>query len=339
MWQACFLSLALLLTACTPPAQDEALAGDVFLSLQLHTSAWNEAAADAMGAYIDPELSVDETVDAMDIARSRMRTVVTELTLAVADIPDARLRLLLEPIVQNYREKLKAVARLRNAVRRQDADQGQAAREELAQLGDEAVQLLRDLTQGLGSLGISDSAARELRSMVEALASHREGLREETDTGLGRDLQRRFVELLDATDSISVEVPRTWRDVDRDPTKGETPALAASTNLEKYWESYDVPGLMMFVLEDFSGDREGLLGEFSDDPRAACDNVEQQNYVDPAFEGLMEWYTQCGRRNATVVHLAAEHIESNDGVFLAVQVLGGSSNETVQHVLDTFMFP
>lgn len=168
----------------------------------------------------------------------------------------------------------------------------------------------------------------------------------QTDTGAEETGEAyTFVPIEDETGQLAVEAPAEWSDVDgRVATLGNLtlPDLRASTDMEQYNASFDVPGFEFRATSDSTtGDPRAVLNEYAIRSEQSCgEDLGVQAYSDPLYTGVSQVFADCGTSGASFVWTVVQPIDTSDGDYIAVvgvQVLSDADIEALGHILDTFV--
>jgi serine protease Do len=175
---------------------------------------------------------------------------------------------------------------------------------------------------------------------LEQTFSFAQELEDDVDTEPTTDYYADYDAVVDDTGRLQVEVPSDWssrQTASEVLDDGTTlPAIAASTNIQSYFSSYDVPG-MQFVLFDGQGgiDLNAALDSLS--PGSDCTDGGRFDYSDAVFTGRYNVYTDCGTAGATYITLTAAPSAGGDYLaVLAVQALTDADLEALDRILGTF---
>lgn len=183
--------------------------------------------------------------------------------------------------------------------------------------------------------------AEDQRAAIEDFMSSVQSDTQAEDTGETYT----FTSISDDTGQLAVEAPEEWSDVDgRVATLGslELPDLRASTDLEAYNSSYDVPGFEFRATDETStGDPRAVLAEYSARTSQDCaEDLGIQGYSDPLYTGVSQVFANCGSSGAAFVWTVVQPIDTSDGDYIAVvgvQVLSDADIEALGRILDTFV--
>ncbi len=192
-------------------------------------------------------------------------------------------------------------------------------------------------------------------SSQETLAGQINGRQLEPVTSFARELgtgeeppsteeaedQRRYVTVTDDTEAIRLVVPADWTDVDGSPyefddgSKGA--AVAASPDLDEFYWTYEVPGVIFVAVRDLAGDTQEILDTLtSDEIKTDCTFVETSEYEDPLYRGHYSVYKDCEGGDASVILLAAQPADQAFITFVLVQVRSDADLEALDRILRSF---
>ncbi len=154
-----------------------------------------------------------------------------------------------------------------------------------------------------------------------------------------------YREVFDDYQSIRVEVPSDWGDVDGRPWvyEGEVIGgmISAAPDLEAFTTTWDTPGMVFGASDDLAS----LLGyvELLNAERAgfmdACELDGRYDYEDPLYRGKYDLFVKCGGPGgATFFQLAAVSKESQFDYLILVQVQLGQTDDAaiLEQILNTF---
>ena len=167
----------------------------------------------------------------------------------------------------------------------------------------------------------------------------------QTDTGVEDTGEAyTYTTLTDDTGQLTVDAPAEWADVDgRTAALGTLtlPDVRASTDLEQYNATFDVPGFQFTATSDSTtGDPRAALNEEAIRFANVCEPQEVQSYSDPLYTGVSQVFANCGSSGAAFVWTAVQPIDTSDGDYIAlvgVQILSDADVEALGHILDTFV--
>ena len=146
-----------------------------------------------------------------------------------------------------------------------------------------------------------------------------------------------YTQVTDDSGSIVVEVPSTWTDVKTSPLTlddGSTaPFIGAATNLDKFENTYDVPG-MEFALLAPVDDLDETLGMFSF--TGDCKDNGIQDYDDGVFTGRYQVWSDCQGGDTAVIVLTAVPSDGRYTAVLLVQAITDADLDALDHIFATF---
>lgn len=150
-----------------------------------------------------------------------------------------------------------------------------------------------------------------------------------------------FSEIVDDTGALFVSVPDEWDETDGTPIDdGENrgPALAASSDLDGYFETYDTPGMVFHASFVASLDTEEAAESFTLDD---CDNqpAEELDLEDDFYFGHVVVGLDCAGTDTDFVTIAADRDVSAEGavVIIQVQLVTTADLEAFEEILATFI--
>ena len=128
-----------------------------------------------------------------------------------------------------------------------------------------------------------------------------------------------YVQLIDDTGSISVDVPITWTDIDTSPDTQydpAVPAIRASTDYQQYLDTFDVSGLT-YIADAYRADLASII-EFYDFSRDCAERTTEP-FDDGDFVGTHVIFSQCGPSRQAEFHVVAAN-PTNQAFTAIVQV-------------------
>lgn len=130
-----------------------------------------------------------------------------------------------------------------------------------------------------------------------------------------------YVQVVDDTGSISVDVPITWNDIDTSPDTQydpAVPAIRASTDYQQFLDSYDVSAVF-FIAEVYRTDLETII-EFYDTPfDRDCAGRTTEPYDSGNWVGIHVIYSQCGPSRQAEFHVVVAN-PTNQAFTAIVQI-------------------
>jgi len=162
-------------------------------------------------------------------------------------------------------------------------------------------------------------------------------------TGAGSDdttaTYENYVGIYDEANSVYMEVPAEWADTDGAAWEDEGDilgaSLAASSNLQGLYDTYDTPGVLLLASDNLAGTDMNELADtfdFSDD----CQYDGRSDYEDPVYTGVFDLYLECQGTGDALIVLAAEPEDGSYAVIILGQAVTSADLDALDHVLDTF---
>ena len=171
------------------------------------------------------------------------------------------------------------------------------------------------------------------------------------DVGIAPEEYSEFVEVLDITGTLGVEVPIEWADVRDDvpfvywDDDGEEHGvgMTVSTDANEWYDSWGVPGMSLSATSDWNGSIEDFFyydrgfrstgGWFA---RGDCVEYEVTDYDDPLYSGLKGVYTDCGGGDTDLVVVVAAPPGLEFVVLVGVTIVTDADFEALDRILATF---
>lgn len=146
-----------------------------------------------------------------------------------------------------------------------------------------------------------------------------------------------YVLITDDSGAVSVEVPRSWTDLDGSYNEDFGPSIWAAPNLSGFIESYNVPGIIVEVTNQLGpGDEDLVLDGY--DFSADCDSLGREGFMtdDEYFSGAWEVYLNCGGTDTGIVVLAVTPPSGDQMVRMLIQVVSDADLDAADHAIATF---
>ncbi len=150
-----------------------------------------------------------------------------------------------------------------------------------------------------------------------------------------------YTTITDDTGTLALEVPTAWADVDGsawvidDQPVGQQ--LAASPDLNGYYNTWETPGVVFAVSADLAG--EYTTGDLLDliDFSDSCTSGGREAYADELYSGAYDLWTDCGGIGTLFVVLAAQPEAGNQMLLVQVQIVTDADLEALDHILASFV--
>jgi serine protease Do len=147
-----------------------------------------------------------------------------------------------------------------------------------------------------------------------------------------------YQSIIDDTESIIIEVPADWSDIDPAPATDEAgtpiPYILASTDRQAWTDTFDVPGVLFAKLGPTADIPSTLLeyGDFS----GSCTDLGLVDYSDPVFTGQYQVWDSCGGTPTAIVVLAAVPADGSYTALMQVQIVSEADLEALDRIFQTF---
>jgi len=167
-------------------------------------------------------------------------------------------------------------------------------------------------------------------------------------TGGSSDTYTDWVLWTDSTESIQIEVPAEWVEVDGSvwqTTWGSfnitAPSLTASADLASYWSGYDESGVFFAASSDMgrTGGYMQLMEGVRDWYKKDCRLETADAYEDALYEGRYELWGNCGpNRNYVMVLTARPIVNKTDFlILLELKITKDADLDALDHILNSFV--
>jgi serine protease Do len=147
----------------------------------------------------------------------------------------------------------------------------------------------------------------------------------------------------DDTGAISVEIPEAWFDIDgasiTNDDGTQSPAIAASTDLIGFNDTYTTPGVVIAAFEG-GGDDSAVLSGFMSDIGAdvACPESDgQEPYEDALYVGVWEVRGGCSGTGSAVAGIVAGPEDGSFTIVVLVQMVTDADLDALDHILSSFV--
>lgn len=155
---------------------------------------------------------------------------------------------------------------------------------------------------------------------------------------------RDFTSVVDDTQSVTVEVPTAWGQVDgsiyTDPQGGQWARIEASTNLQAYSTGWSVPGVSVLAAPTgqagLSPDQWlGLVTPYLQ--QSGCTLAAHDTYSDGLHSGVFDYWTGCGEARADYLMLSALADDGSYVITLSVTALTDADLNAIDRALGSFV--
>jgi len=214
---------------------------------------------------------------------------------------------------------------------------------------DEAEEYLRDA--GFEAEAETQVSPEEDKGMVMEQSPSAGAEAEENSTvaitvGEGRPAASGYVLVENDSNNLSMEVSSEWSEhrteddgtlegANVDAGEGVGPAITASTDIETFESTGEVPGAYVFVEEPGEGVRRGSARHLGFNERTNCDVVAREDFDRRPYSGrLVSW--NCSTNGSTSYSLAAAPEGRECVVMLQITAYSEADRESAKHILDTF---
>lgn len=150
-----------------------------------------------------------------------------------------------------------------------------------------------------------------------------------------------YVEVIDDTGDLIMEVPQSWVDVDGSPLLDDdgsflAASIQASNNLDGFWSTYATPGVVFYARDTLGQgvDVDSLLNDLSGSYE--CDYDGRYEYEDEVYTGLYDLHYNCGTVGSVIIELAAVPEHEQYFTFLLIQAVSDADLVALDQILATF---
>jgi hypothetical protein len=182
-----------------------------------------------------------------------------------------------------------------------------------------------------------EAVAADLKRLVDDFLADGDGGSDSDSDGDSIDYPGDYIEVVDSTDRLKVEVPLDWEDTQSEPS-GVGSALVVAPDVSEYLTSWRADGMKMTVRD--AGDPIDWRAPMYDTTASAeCTLVSSEPYSDPLYTGWIDRYDECGGGPATAVVIGATDEEFSVEILVEVQfddVDTQNDEGTLQQIIDTF---
>ena len=156
------------------------------------------------------------------------------------------------------------------------------------------------------------------------------------DPATDSDTYTEYVNVTDDSDSISVDVPVEWSDIDGSPNPDIGPSLHAAPNLEEFFATFSTPGVAIDATSALNmNDINAVLDERS--YAEFCTYEGRTPYSDPLYAGLLDTWTDCGGVGAVLFVLGVTPSDGSYLAFLEIQAVEQRDLDAADQILATFI--
>jgi len=156
-----------------------------------------------------------------------------------------------------------------------------------------------------------------------------------------------FVTVTDDYDSIQVDIPAQWTDVDGGYWESDGQVIGAmitaAANIPNFLSTWDEPGMKFAVSDDvvnFFGGYIMMLDLWREDFRSVCEYTGRYDYEDALYEGKYDEYKNCGGPGGPYYMVLSTRPKADPlayNILVEVQFGNDADLEYVTRILDTFV--
>jgi hypothetical protein len=173
----------------------------------------------------------------------------------------------------------------------------------------------------------------------DAIGDFGDEIEEELDVPVEETGYSSYVEVTDDSGQLRVSVPVEWTDVDgRQGIFG--PNIIASTSVEDWLASYDVPGIWFEATSIQTGQtNDEILTAVSTQLGQVdhCTSLGRTPYEDPAYVGVYETFDNCAGTETDFVWLAFSPPDNAFHGVVGVQIFSDADVAALEEALATFL--
>jgi hypothetical protein len=144
-----------------------------------------------------------------------------------------------------------------------------------------------------------------------------------------------YAMLFDDSGAIRVSIPTAWADIDTGAADPGTAVIAASTDVERALEEFDVPGALIQVTPGPLTDADTALGAAVDP--TDCTIAGSGDYDDGLYAGRFQQLVDCGDGDSTIWVVVAAPEDNSFSVLVSIQALDRRDESAARQVLDSFL--
>ncbi|MBN9606124.1 MAG: serine protease [Actinomycetales bacterium] len=150
-----------------------------------------------------------------------------------------------------------------------------------------------------------------------------------------------FVDITDDTNSLTLQVPDTWSQVDGQPftDSGVTWAsLTASPDINGFDNSLTVPGVSFYAAPPGTIDPAGYVAGIDSQAASVCTpQAQSQPWADGYSTGVYSYYTGCGGGTTDYAVIGANLDDGSAVITLTVQMVSDfDKNQALQKILESY---
>jgi hypothetical protein len=149
-----------------------------------------------------------------------------------------------------------------------------------------------------------------------------------------------YMSVTDDSGTIVVDVPVEWAQIDGSPLVledySQIPDVAASSDLGAFLDTYDAPGVEVSATDMSIIDVPTAMAQLAP---PECTSAGSEPYDDPAFQGQIEFFVDCGGTDTVYMLLAASYKPEPERIAVVrAQIVTERDFDAVVRALDTFDF-
>ncbi|MEM7802163.1 MAG: S1C family serine protease [Chloroflexota bacterium] len=149
-----------------------------------------------------------------------------------------------------------------------------------------------------------------------------------------------YVSVTDDSNSLIINVPAAWVDVDGSAWTNEGsvigPSISASFNLDSFYNTWESPGVFFAAVDNPNVTTPEALDLF--DYSSDCVYDSRSSYDDSVFIGQYDLWENCGGIGTVALVLASQPIGGNELVVVLVAARSEADFEALDNILSSFDF-
>ena len=162
--------------------------------------------------------------------------------------------------------------------------------------------------------------------------------------GGGAQASGDFVDVVDDSGRVAVQIPAEWTDVDSstvvDGAGNEWASIVASPSIARYHSSWSTPGVSVMASASALATTtvDGLMLATADGVRAdGCTSEGAQLFTDGYHTGKYEYYGGCGGAGADYIAIAAVADSGAYLIYVTIQAVAESDLAAVDRIIGSFI--
>ncbi len=172
---------------------------------------------------------------------------------------------------------------------------------------------------------------------LEQAFSFAQSFDDQIATGGGGAGYDSYVEITDNSGLLAMEVPAAWGQVNGSPLENGDPALSASPDLNGFFNTWGVPGVIFHASAAYASQNDNALLDSYGQSVTGCQAHGREPYQDQLYTGTFEFYSNCGGTGSGRMIVVARPADNRFAAAVFVQLVSDADLAALDQIMKTFV--